>query len=159
MLTLDQKVVLNCTDTGKDASGTIVRIVGDRVDVMLDGKKSVAEGIVYGAFDIIQDKVGEEPVGVFKQALENIRPNYEVKSRRVGGASYQVPVEVRPGRRTALALRWLISFSRKRNERTMRQRLAAELLEAFEEKGGSVKKKDDTHRMAEANKAFAHYRW
>jgi len=127
--------------------------------MMLDGKKSVAEGIVYGAFDIIQDKAGEEPVGVFKQALENIRPNYEVKSRRVGGASYQVPVEVRPGRRTALALRWLIGFARKRNERTMRQRLAAELLEAFEEKGGSVKKKDDTHRMAEANKAFAHYRW
>ncbi len=127
--------------------------------LMLDGKKSVAEGIVYGAFDIIQDKAGEEPVGIFKQALENIRPNYEVKSRRVGGASYQVPVEVRPGRRTALALRWLIGFARKRNERTMRQRLAAELLEAFEEKGGSVKKKDDTHRMAEANKAFAHYRW
>ena len=127
--------------------------------LMLDGKKSVAEGIVYGAFDIIQDKAGEEPVGVFKQALENIRPNYEVKSRRIGGASYQVPVEVRPGRRTALALRWLIGFARKRNERTMRQRLAAELLEAFEEKGGSVKKKDDTHRMAEANKAFAHYRW
>jgi len=127
--------------------------------MMLDGKKSVAEGIVYGAFDIIQDKLGEEPVGVFKQALENIRPNYEVKSRRVGGASYQVPVEVRPGRRTALALRWLINFSRSRNERTMRQRLASELLEAYEERGGSVKKKDDTHRMAEANKAFAHYRW
>jgi small subunit ribosomal protein S7 len=127
--------------------------------MMLDGKKSVAEGIVYGAFDIIQDKLGEEPVAVFKQALENIRPNYEVKSRRVGGASYQVPVEVRPGRRTALALRWLINFSRSRNERTMHQRLASELLEAYEERGGSVKKKDDTHRMAEANKAFAHYRW
>ena len=127
--------------------------------VMLDGKKSVAEGIVYGAFDIIEDKLGEEPVGVFKQALDNIRPSYEVKSRRVGGASYQVPVEVRPGRRTALALRWLIGQARGRNERTMRQRLASELLEAFEEKGGSVKKKDDTHRMAEANKAFAHYRW
>ena len=127
--------------------------------MMLDGKKSVAEGIVYGAFDIIQEKLGEEPVGVFKQALEHIRPNYEVKSRRVGGASYQVPVEVRPGRRTALALRWLINFSRSRNERTMRQRLASELLEAYEERGGSVKKKDDTHRMAEANKAFAHYRW
>jgi small subunit ribosomal protein S7 len=96
---------------------------------------------------------------VFKQALDNIRPSYEVKSRRVGGASYQVPVEVRPGRRTALALRWLIGQARGRNERTMRQRLASELLEAFEEKGGSVKKKDDTHRMAEANKAFAHYRW
>jgi len=127
--------------------------------LMLDGKKSVAEGIVYGAFDIIKDKVSEEPVTVFKQALDHIRPSYEVKSRRVGGASYQVPVEVRPGRRTALALRWLIGFSRKRNERTMRQRLAAELIEAFEERGGSVKKKDDTHRMAEANKAFAHYRW
>lgn len=127
--------------------------------LMLDGKKSVAEGIVYGAFDIIKDKITEEPVTVFKQALDHIRPSYEVKSRRVGGASYQVPVEVRPGRRTALALRWLISFSRKRNERTMRQRLAAELIEAFEERGGSVKKKDDTHRMAEANKAFAHYRW
>jgi small subunit ribosomal protein S7 len=127
--------------------------------MMLDGKKSVAEGIVYGAFDIIQDKLGEEPVAVFKQALENIRPNYEVTSRRVGGASYQVPVEVRPGRRTALALRWLINFSRSRNERTMHQRLASELLEAYEERGGSVKKKDDTHRMAEANKAFAHYRW
>jgi small subunit ribosomal protein S7 len=127
--------------------------------VMLDGKKSVAEGIVYGAFDIIEGKLGEEPVAVFKQALDNIRPSYEVKSRRVGGASYQVPVEVRPGRRTALALRWLIGQARGRNERTMRQRLASELLEAFEEKGGSVKKKDDTHRMAEANKAFAHYRW
>ena len=127
--------------------------------LMLDGKKSVAEGIVYGAFDIIKDKISEEPVTVFKQALDHIRPSYEVKSRRVGGASYQVPVEVRPGRRTALALRWLISFSRKRNERTMHQRLAAELIEAFEERGGSVKKKDDTHRMAEANKAFAHYRW
>ena len=125
--------------------------------MMLDGSPSLkASSTVHLTSS---KKAGEEPVGVFKQALENIRPNYEVKSRRVGGASYQVPVEVRPNRRTALALRWLISFSRKRNERTMRQRLAAELLEAFEEKGGSVKKKDDTHRMAEANKAFAHYRW
>jgi small subunit ribosomal protein S7 len=127
--------------------------------LMKDGKKATAEAIVYGAFDIIKEKVNEDPVDVYKQALEHIRPNFEVKSRRVGGASYQVPVEVRPGRRTALALRWLVTFSRGRNERTMGQRLANELLEAFGERGGAVKKKDDTHRMAEANKAFAHYRW
>jgi small subunit ribosomal protein S7 len=127
--------------------------------LMKEGKKATAETIVYGAFDIIKDKVSEDPVEVYKQALEHIRPNFEVKSRRVGGASYQVPIEVRPGRRTALALRWLVTFSRGRNERTMGQRLANELLEAFGERGGAVKKKDDTHRMAEANKAFAHYRW
>ena len=127
--------------------------------VMRDGKKSVAERIVYNAFTSIQDKTGEEPVTAFKTALEKIKPAYEVKSRRVGGASYQVPVAVRPGRRTALGLRWLVDFSRARNERTMEARLAGEIVDALQGRGAALKKKDDTHRMAEANKAFAHYRW
>jgi len=127
--------------------------------LMNHGKKAVAEGIVYDAFDIIQQKTGEDPVRVFKRAVDNIRPQLEVKSRRVGGSNYQVPVEVRPERKTALALRWIISFARSRGERSMTERLANELMDASANRGNAVKKKDDTHRMAEANKAFAHYRW
>ena len=130
------------------------------VNVLMNhGKKAVAEGIVYDAFDIIQHKTGEDPVRVFKRAVDNIRPQLEVKSHRVGGSNYQVPVEVRPERKTALALRWIISFARSRGERSMTERLANELMDASANRGNAVKKKDDTHRMAEANKAFAHYRW
>ncbi len=127
--------------------------------IMLNGKKSTAEGILYGAFDIISDRFKEEPLDVFRKALDNVKPKLEVKSRRVGGANYQVPVEVRPERRVALAMRWLVQFSRARGEKTMRERLAAEFIDASQNRGGAVKKKDDTHRMADANKAFAHYRW
>jgi len=127
--------------------------------MMLDGKKSTAEHIIYGAFDIIKDKTGSDPLKIFKTALDNVRPSVEVKSRRVGGASYQVPVDIRPNRRMALSFRWLITFSRKRGEKTMREKLAAEIMDAANNTGTTVKKKDDTHRMAEANKAFAHYRW
>ncbi|MES9847292.1 MAG: 30S ribosomal protein S7, partial [Candidatus Thiodiazotropha sp.] len=127
--------------------------------VMQDGKKSVAEKILYGALDAVVDKRGGEPLDLLETALENVRPLVEVKSRRVGGATYQVPVEVRPNRRNSLAMRWLIEASRKRSEKSMAYRLAGELLDASENKGAAVKKKDDTHRMAEANKAFSHYRW
>ncbi len=127
--------------------------------LMLGGKKSVAESIVYGAFDLIAERSGEEPLEVFKKAFENVRPLLEVKSRRVGGSTYQVPIEVRADRRNALVIRWVLDASRKRGERTMRERLAAEFLDASNGRGGAVKKKEDTHRMAEANKAFAHYRW
>jgi small subunit ribosomal protein S7 len=127
--------------------------------LMENGKKAVAESIIYGAFDIIQARFKEEPVEVFRKALDNVKPKIEVKSRRVGGATYQVPVEVRPERRVALAMRWLVSYSRSRGEKTMRERLAAEFLDAAQGRGNSVKKRDDTHKMAEANKAFAHYRW
>jgi small subunit ribosomal protein S7 len=127
--------------------------------VMSDGKKSVAEGILYGAFDVIQARHKEEPLEVFRKALDNVKPKLEVKSRRVGGATYQVPVEVRPERRVALAMRWLVLYARDRGEKTMRERLAAELVDASQLRGNAVKKKDDTHKMAEANKAFAHYRW
>ncbi|MBW9261663.1 MAG: 30S ribosomal protein S7 [Candidatus Thiodiazotropha sp. (ex. Lucinisca nassula)] len=127
--------------------------------VMQDGKKSVAEKILYGALDSVVDKRGGEPLDLLETALENVRPLVEVKSRRVGGATYQVPVEVRPNRRNSLAMRWLIEASRKRSEKSMAYRLAGELLDASENKGAAVKKKDDTHRMAEANKAFSHYRW
>jgi small subunit ribosomal protein S7 len=127
--------------------------------IMLCGKKAVAEGIVYGAFDIILDRTREEPVKVFKRALENVMPLVEVKSRRVGGSTYQVPVEVRPDRRVSLAMRWIITFSRTRGGKSMRERLAVELIEAAHNRGNAVKKKEDVHRMAEANKAFAHYRW
>ncbi|HEX6273145.1 MAG TPA: 30S ribosomal protein S7 [Polyangiaceae bacterium] len=127
--------------------------------VMSDGKKSVAEGILYGAFDVIQSRHKEEPLEVFRKALDNVKPKLEVKSRRVGGATYQVPVEVRPERRVALAMRWLVLYARERGEKTMRERLAAELVDASQLRGNAVKKKDDTHKMAEANKAFAHYRW
>jgi len=127
--------------------------------MMLEGKKSTAERIIYGAFDIIKDKTGNDPLKIFKTAIDNVKPSVEVKSRRVGGASYQVPVDIRPNRRMALAFRWLISYSRKRGEKTMREKLASELMEAANNAGATVKKKEDTHRMAEANKAFAHYRW
>ena len=127
--------------------------------IMLNGKKSTAEGILYGAFDIISERFKEEPLDVFRRALDNVKPKLEVKSRRVGGANYQVPVEVRPERRVALAMRWLVQYSRQRGEKTMRERLAAEFIDASQNRGGAVKKKDDTHRMADANKAFAHYRW
>ena len=127
--------------------------------VMEDGKKAVAERILYGALDTVLSKRGGDPMDTLEQALENVRPIVEVKSRRVGGATYQVPVEVRPVRRNALAMRWLIDAARKRNERTMAARLAGELLDAADQKGAAVKKKEETHRMAEANKAFSHYRW
>jgi len=127
--------------------------------VMVDGKKSVAEKILYGALDQVVEKRSGEPLDLLEAALENIRPVVEVKSRRVGGATYQVPVEVRPSRRNSLAMRWLIDASRKRSEKSMAMRMAGELLDASENKGSAVKKKEDTHRMAEANKAFSHYRW
>jgi small subunit ribosomal protein S7 len=127
--------------------------------VMLQGKKSTAEGIVYGAFDVIQSRYKEDPIEVFRKALDSVKPRVEVKSRRVGGATYQVPVEVRPERRVALAMRWITNYARARGEKTMTERLAAELVEAAQGRGNAVKKKDDTHKMADANKAFAHYRW
>ncbi|MCU0683771.1 MAG: 30S ribosomal protein S7 [Polyangiaceae bacterium] len=127
--------------------------------VMIGGKKATAEGILYGAFDIIRDRFKDEPLEVFRKALDNTKPKLEVKSRRVGGATYQVPVEVRPERRVSLAMRWLALNSRTRGEKTMRERLAAELVDAAQGRGNAVKKREDTHKMAEANKAFAHYRW
>ena len=127
--------------------------------VMLDGKKGTAQRICYEALDIIKEKMGLDPLEVFEKAMENIMPVLEVKSRRVGGATYQVPVEVRPERRQTLGIRWLVDNTRKRGERTMKQRLAAELMDAYNGTGGSVKKREDTHKMAEANRAFAHYRW
>lgn len=128
--------------------------------LMLDGKKSVARHLFYGAMDIIDQKVpDEEPLAVFEGAMENVRPRVEVKSRRVGGATYQVPVEVRPDRRNALAIRWIIGFAKNRAGQTMSEKLAAELLDAYNNRGSAIKKREDTHKMAEANKAFAHYRW
>ena len=128
--------------------------------VMLDGKKGIAFGIVYGAFDIIKEKMGEEPMTIFTQALENIKPVLETKSRRVGGATYQVPMEIRPERRQTLAIRWLVMFARKRGgEKEMDKKLASEILDAYNNAGGAIKKKDEMHRMAEANKAFAHFKW
>jgi small subunit ribosomal protein S7 len=127
--------------------------------VMLDGKKSTASRIVYGAFDMIESKLKDEALKVFHKAMDNIKPELEVKARRVGGATYQVPVEVRLNRKLSLAVRWLIRYSKDRSERTMTEKLAGEILDAYNNKGGSVKKREDTHKMAEANKAFAHYRW
>ena len=127
--------------------------------IMLDGKKGVAQKVVYGAFDIVKEQTGKEPLEVFTTAMDNIMPSLEVKARRVGGATYQVPIEVRPDRRQTLGLRWLTAYSRSRSERTMRERLAAEILDAVNGNGGAAKKRDDTHKMAEANRAFAHYRW
>jgi small subunit ribosomal protein S7 len=138
---------------------------GDRVvtkfmnNLMHDGKKSVAESIVYGALDRVESKMRKAPIEVFHEALDNVKPSVEVRSRRVGGATYQVPVEVRPERREALAIRWLIKASRARNEHTMEERLAGELLDAANMRGAAVKKREDTHKMADANKAFSHYRW
>ena len=127
--------------------------------IMLDGKKGVAQKVVYGAFDTIKEKTGNEPLDVFTQALENIMPSLEVKARRVGGATYQVPMEVRPARRQTLGLRWLTTYARARGERTMAERLAGEIMDAANNTGSAVKKREDTHKMAESNKAFAHFRW
>ena len=128
-------------------------------NVMLDGKKQIAQGIVYGALEIVAEKTGKDALEVFNQAMENIMPVLEVKARRVGGATYQVPMEIRADRRQALGLRWLVRYSRERNEKTMKEKLASEIIDATNSMGGAFKKKEDTHRMAEANKAFAHYRW
>ena len=127
--------------------------------IMLDGKKGVSQKVVYGAFDIVREKTGREPLEVFTEAMENIMPSLEVKARRVGGATYQVPIEVRPDRRQTLGLRWITNYSRARSENTMKERLAAEIMDAANNTGASVKKREDVHKMAEANKAFAHFRW
>ena len=137
-------------------SKMVTRLINN---IMYDGKKGVAQKIVYGAFDIVKEKTGKEPLEAFEQALENIMPVLEVKARRVGGATYQVPLEVRPARRQTLGLRWLTTYSRARSERTMQERLAGEIMDALNSTGGACKKREDTHKMAEANKAFAHFRW
>ncbi|MBQ3071666.1 MAG: 30S ribosomal protein S7 [Oscillospiraceae bacterium] len=137
-------------------SKQVTRLINN---IMLDGKKGVAQNIVYGAFEIVAEKTGKDACEVFEQALENIMPSLEVKARRVGGATYQVPLEVRPERRRTLGLRWLTIYSRNRSERTQCERLAGEILDAFNNTGNAVKKREDTHKMAEANKAFAHFRW
>lgn len=137
-------------------SKVVTRLINN---IMLDGKKGVAQKIVYGAFDIIQEKTGNDPIEVFEAAMENVMPVLEVKARRIGGATYQVPLEVRPERRQTLGLRWITLFARQRSERTMKERLAAELMDAANKTGGAVKRCEDTHRMAEANKAFAHFRY
>jgi small subunit ribosomal protein S7 len=136
------------------------RMVGRFMNVLMkDGKKSTAESILYGAFEEIESKMRSDPLATFRRALDNIRPRVEVKSRRVGGATYQVPLEVRPDRAVSLAMRWLADYARKRSGRSMKEKLASEIIDAANERGESVKKREDTHRMAEANKAFAHYRW
>ena len=137
-------------------SKLVTRLINN---VMVDGKKGVSQKIVYGAFEIIQEKTGKDPLETFEQAMENIMPLLEVKARRAGGATYQVPMEVRPERRQTLGLRWLTNYARLRSEKTMKERLAGEILDAINGVGGAAKKRDDTHKMAEANKAFAHYRW
>lgn len=137
-------------------SKMVTRLINN---IMYDGKKGVSQKIVYGAFDIVKEKTGKEPLEAFEQALENIMPVLEVKARRVGGATYQVPLEVRPARRQTLGLRWLTTYSRNRSERTMQERLAGEIMDALNSNGGAFKKREDTHKMAEANKAFAHFRW
>ena len=137
-------------------SKLVTRLINN---IMLDGKKGVAQKIVYGAFDIIQEKTGKDPLETFEAAMENVMPVLEVKARRVGGATYQVPMEVRPERRQTLGLRWITAYSRNRSERTMKERLAGEILDAINSTGGAFKKREDTHKMAEANNAFAHYRW
>ena len=137
-------------------SKVVTRLINN---IMLDGKRGVAQKIVYGAFDIIADKTGNNPLEVFEQAMENVMPVLEVKARRVGGATYQVPMEVRPERRQTLGLRWISTYSRARSEKTMKERLAGEIMDAVNGAGGAFKKREDTHKMAEANKAFAHYRW
>ena len=137
-------------------SKTVTRLINN---IMLEGKKGVAQKIVYGAFEIVKTKADKDPLEVFEKALENIMPSLEVKARRVGGATYQVPLEVRPARRQTLGMRWLVSYSRNRSERTMGERLAGEIWDAYNNTGNAVKKREDTHKMAEANRAFAHYRW
>ena len=146
-------------DVIPDAKFGVIVVTKFMISIMHDGKKSIAEAIVYGAFDSIQQKARTDPLAVFKQALDNVAPAIEVRSRRVGGATYQVPVEVRPDRRQALAIRWIIAAARGRNDKTMVERLSAELLDAANNRGNAVKKREDTHRMAEANRAFSHYRW
>lgn len=137
-------------------SKLVTRLINN---IMIDGKRGVAQKIVYGAFDIVRDKTGKDPLEVFEQSMENVMPMLEVKARRVGGATYQVPIEVRPDRRQTLGLRWMTTYSRARSERTMKERLAGEIMDAVNGNGGAAKKRDDTHKMAEANRAFAHYRW
>ena len=137
-------------------SKLVTRLINN---IMIDGKKGVAQKIVYGAFEIVAEKTGNDALEMFQQAMENVMPQLEVKARRMGGATYQVPMEVRPERRQTLGLRWLTVYSRQRNERTMRERLAAEIMDATNNMGSAVKKKEDTHKMAEANRAFSHYRW
>ena len=137
-------------------SKLVTRLINN---IMYDGKKGVAQKIVYEAFEIVEEKTGKNALEVFEQAMENVMPSLEVKARRVGGANYQVPIEVRPKRRQTLGLRWMASYSRLRSEKTMKERLAGEILDALNGAGGAAKKRDDTHKMAEANKAFAHYRW
>lgn len=137
-------------------SKLVTRLINN---IMLDGKKGVAQKIVYGAFDIVKEKTGKDPLEAFEQAMENIMPVLEIKARRVGGATYQVPMEVRPERRQTLGLRWLTTYSRNRAEKTMKERLAAEIMDAYNNTGSAVKKREDTHKMAEANKAFSHFRW
>lgn len=137
-------------------SKLVTRLVNS---IMYDGKKGTAQKIVYGAFEIVQEQTGKDPLEVFEQAMENVMPTLEVKARRVGGANYQVPIEVRPDRRQTLGLRWITTYSRTRSEKTMRERLAGEILDAANSTGGAAKKREDTHKMADANKAFAHYRW
>ncbi|MBQ4538093.1 MAG: 30S ribosomal protein S7 [Oscillospiraceae bacterium] len=137
-------------------SKMVTRLINN---IMYDGKKGVAQKIVYGAFSIVEEKTGKEPLVAFEEALENIMPVLEVKARRVGGATYQVPMEVRPARRQTLGLRWLTNYSRARNERTMQERLAGEIIDAINSTGGAFKKREDTHKMAEANRAFSHFRW
>ncbi len=127
--------------------------------IMMQGKKSIAESIVYGSFEVIKEKTGQEPLEIFKSALDNVKPTVETKSRRIGGANYQVPIEVRSGRQMALSMRWLIGFARGRSEKTMSEKLAAEFIDAANNRGSAIKKKEDTHKMAAANKAFAHYKW
>ena len=137
-------------------SKLVTRLINN---IMYDGKRGVSQKIVYGAFDIVKEKTGKDPLEVFEQSMENIMPLLEVKARRVGGATYQVPIEVRPARRQTLGLRWITKYSRLRSEKTMKERLAGEILDAVNGAGGAAKKREDTHKMAEANKAFAHYRW
>ena len=137
-------------------SKLVTRLINN---IMYDGKKGVAQKIVYGAFDIVKEKTGNDPLEAFEQSMENIMPVLEVKARRVGGATYQVPMEVRPERRQTLGLRWITNYSRNRGEKTMKERLAGEIMDALNQTGGAVKKREDTHKMADANKAFAHYRW
>ncbi|ATF09827.1 30S ribosomal protein S7 [Candidatus Enterovibrio altilux] len=150
---ISQRKILPDPKFGSDLLAKFINIV------MVDGKKSIAEKIVYGALDLIAERSGKDHLALFELALDNVRPSVEVKSRRVGGSTYQVPVEVRPVRRNALAMRWLVETARKRGEKSMAQRLANEMLDASENKGTSVKKREEVHRMADANKAFAHYRW
>ncbi len=156
---MPRKAVVRKREVAPDPVYGSVLVTKFIAKIMYQGKKSVAESIFYGAMDIMKEKSGDDPLKLFQKALDNVKPVLEVKSRRVGGATYQVPVEVRPERRLSLAIRWIIDYSRERGEKSMRGNLAAELLDAANNRGSSIKKREDTHKMAEANKAFAHYRW